>query len=92
MFNYALMLYNREQGIPINKEESARLFKISADLGNVNSMFNFAFILEQGEGIEMNKVEAIKYYKLAADHGNVIAMNSYASMLKKGSGIKKKKK
>ena len=92
MFNYALMLYNGEQGVPLNKEESARFFKISADLGNVDSMFNFAFMIEQGEGIKMNKKEAIKYYKLAADHGNITAMNSYASMLKKGNGIKKNKK
>ncbi|KAK8842425.1 hypothetical protein M9Y10_026008 [Tritrichomonas musculus] len=70
----------------------AEYYKHSADQGDIESMFNYAVILEEGNGIDKNKKEASHYYKLAADHGHVDAMVNYAFMLYDGDGIDENKK
>ena len=37
--------FYRGEGISLNKEESIKYFKMAADEGNPNAMFNYAVIL-----------------------------------------------
>ena len=68
MYLYGNMLYNGE-GMPINKEESARYYKISADKGNIEGMFLYANLLYKGDGIQKNVEESINYYTSCAENG-----------------------
>lgn len=85
-FVYGNMLTNG-YGISTSKREAAHYYKISADLGHVSSIFNYAFILDNIEGIFSRKKEAIKYYKLACEHGHSTSMFNYAFNLYNGEGI-----
>lgn len=63
---YASYLYSGEI-IPINKEESAKYYKITASKGDLDGMIKYGQMLYQGDGIDINKEEAIKYLKTAID-------------------------
>lgn len=43
---------------------------MATDLGNSNSMNNYAHMLENGEGVPINYEDAIIYYKMSIDLGN----------------------
>ena len=42
----------------MNKKEAAKYYKMAADKGNDDGMFNYALMLSNGEGIDTNKKEA----------------------------------
>lgn len=71
-------------------KEATKYYKLAADNGSVNGMFQYAYCMENGgNGIRKNFEEAAKYYKLAADNGCHEAMNNYGCCLSKGKGVKK---
>lgn len=80
MTNYAMILENGE-GVPVNKKEAAKYYKISADKGCPTAMFNLATMFEEGECVPVNKEEAVKYYKLSDDCGDKVAMYAYGSLV-----------
>ena len=45
-------------------------FKMSASIGDVNAMYNYASMNYNGNGIKRNIREAATYFKMAADHGD----------------------
>ena len=55
---------------PADKHKAASYFKMAADKGDVNAMFKYATMLENGEGVAVNKEQAIYYYKIANDKEN----------------------
>lgn len=73
-------------------QNSVECIKSLADNGDVNSMFNYAMMLEKGNGIEVDLKAASKYYKMAADNGHLDSMYNYAQMLFNGTGISVDKK
>ena len=77
---------------PGDKKEAAVYFKKAADSGNVDAMFNYGLMLNQGDGIRVNKKEAANYFKKAADQGHADAMLNFAIMLNQGDGIQADKK
>lgn len=40
-------------------------------------MYNYAYLLDNGDGIETNKIEASRYYKDAADNGHIMAIHYF---------------
>ena len=74
MLNYAIMLNNGD-GVPVNKSEAIKYFKMSIEKGNDDAMLNYAIMLNNGDGVPVNKSEAIKYYKMSADKGNKKAIH-----------------
>lgn len=57
IFKYAKLLQNGD-GIPMDKEEAAKYFKIGADKNDVDCIFNYGIMLFKGEGVPINKNEA----------------------------------
>lgn len=53
MNNYAVMLKNGN-GIPVDKSEAARYFKMAADNGCVISMNAYAVMQYAGSGVQIN--------------------------------------
>ena len=60
-----MLRYGR--GVPVNKEEALKYYKIAADSGTPIYADDYASLLFNGEISEINKSEAFKYYKLAVD-------------------------
>ena len=55
--------------VAVDKNEAARYFKMSAEKGCVEAMFNYGRMLDTGDGIPADKKEAERYIKMAADQG-----------------------
>lgn len=62
------------KGVPRDKKEAARLFKMASERGDSAAMYNYAYILENGLGCPSDRQEAFRYYKMSADLGNYNAM------------------
>lgn len=70
MNQYGVFLDSRK-GVEIDKVKACEYYKRSADNGNVDGMYNYARILEDGEnGVPVDYIEACKYFKSAADLGD----------------------
>ena len=68
------MLFNGK-GTLVDKTEAARYFKMSADKGDIDAMYNYGWMLSKGDGIPVDKTEAARYFKMSADKGDIDAMN-----------------
>ncbi|KAK8881416.1 hypothetical protein M9Y10_004152 [Tritrichomonas musculus] len=96
MYYYATML-QEGNGTPIDKKESSKYFKMSADAGkeafkyfkmeadegDVTTMMACAMLLRKGEGVQVDEEEGSRYYKMAADLGDTDAMIYYVMTLEK---------
>lgn len=51
--------------------------KLVADLWNVNAMYQYAIMTNDGDGIDVDYKEAEKYYKMAILKGDVESMFYY---------------
>jgi len=60
------LAYLNGDGVPVNKKEAFKYFKLAADQGHAEAQFNVGHLYG-------NKDESLKYYKLAADQGNIDA-------------------
>ena len=54
MNNYANML-KKGDGIPVDKTEAARYYKMAVGKGNADAMNNYANMLDEGDGIPVDK-------------------------------------
>lgn len=78
-----ILLQNNNYPLEQDCVKAAKLYKLSADLGDCGGMVKFAKMLLVGNGIEANQSESLKYFKIAADKGDIQAMIDYASNLSK---------
>lgn len=76
---YAHMAFQGD-GIPVDKKEAAKYFKMAADKGYSGAMFFYAEMLERGDGIPSDMKESHKYYQMAADNGNEDAKRKLKNM------------
>lgn len=72
MCNYVIMLSHGD-GIPVDKREALRYYKISTEKGDSNAMNNYGYMLDHGNGngIQVEKRLAVRYYKMAILKSNV---------------------
>ena len=61
-----------------------RKYKALADLGDVESMFQYASMIVENNVSMSSLEEAAYYFKMSADKGNELAMKSYADLLYDG--------
>ncbi|OHT02245.1 hypothetical protein TRFO_30716 [Tritrichomonas foetus] len=69
-------------------EQARVLMKEAADLGDVNSQYNYAYELFVDDDLKSRK-EMINYFKLAADSGHSQAALQYAQFLHEGEIVEK---
>ena len=70
-----------------NHTLAAHWFRMAANKGVTEAMFNYALCLEQGIGINRNIPEAMKYYRLSAANLFVPAMYRQAVLMMKGPAL-----
>ena len=70
------MYYNGEGGLPQDKKEAARLYRLSAEQGNAYAQCNLGFMYERGEGVPKDLNEARKWYQKAAAQGDELAKSA----------------
>ena len=78
---YALgYLYTIGSGVPTNKAEGVKWYRLAAAQGNADAQFNLGLLYANGEGVPENDAEAAKWYRLAAAQGN--ADREHAAILR----------
>ena len=81
--NYNYFGCGSEKNLP----EAARLFRIAAEMGDLDAQHNLGVCLERGEGVPRNPVEAFTWQKRAADAGHPEALCSVGVALLYGLGV-----
>lgn len=67
MFCYAEIL-SKGIGVSVNKEESAKYYKMAADQGKKEAMLIYADVLNKGIGVPANKKDAKIYIQMAKNY------------------------
>jgi TPR repeat protein len=62
-------------------------YKLAADLGNAESMYNLGLMYHFGQGVEQDYGKALEYYQKAADLGSVEAIHNLGVMYYFGNGV-----
>ncbi|KAJ3101946.1 hypothetical protein HDU97_000922 [Phlyctochytrium planicorne] len=91
--NWLGMIY-REGDIGIEKDlfESVKWFKLAADQGHAEGLFNLGKRYELGEGVTMDQAESLRLYIKAAEKGNATAQCSVAYAYQVGQGVPEDRK
>ena len=79
------------KGTPKNSVEAARLYKIAAEMGNINAQHAYGLSLQRGEGVPCNPMEAFTWLKRAADAGFAQAQCNVGHALETGHGVEEDK-
>lgn len=75
-------------GTTINFRRSRYWYSVAAHRGDLDSMVNYAIILDVGgNGIEKDHAEANIWYRLAANQGNALSMYHLGSNILDGLGV-----
>lgn len=78
---------NGRGGLPQDKNEAVRLYKLAATQGNMHAQSNLGYLYQTGGGgLPQDEREAARLYRLAADQGNAGAQANLASMYRAGRG------
>lgn len=68
--------------------EAAKCYKKAALLGNIDSQFEYAVSVYQGEGCEADALESAFWHWIAAGNGNEKSMMNLGVFYREGSGVK----
>ncbi|MAI84943.1 MAG: hypothetical protein CMM91_08440 [Rickettsiales bacterium] len=68
MYNLAV-IYDNGLGIPTNKNEALKWYKLASENNHKIAQFNLGWIYYHGENTEKNNFEAFKFYKKSALQG-----------------------
>ena len=83
LYHFAIMKRTGGCCVKKNIKQSAKYFKLAADLGNnPYAMYQYALMLLTGNGVQPDENLAIQYFKKAADFGFPDAMYQYALIMK----------
>ena len=66
-------MYGIGWGIPQNKSEAMKWYRLAAEQGNANAQNALGSYYEQGEVVPKDHAEAIKWFRKAAEQGHEIA-------------------
>ena len=74
------VMYYLGEGVPENKAEAARWYRLAAEQGDVNAQYELGTMYLNGEGVPENDAEAVKGYRLAAEQGDASAQSNLRGM------------
>jgi TPR repeat protein len=81
--------YENNLGVPLDHIEAVRLFRLSAEAGNVAAQCHLGLKFAKGDGIMQDHVEAAKWYLQAAHQGHVWSQIRLAEAFASGIGVPK---
>ena len=64
------LMYDLGVGVPENKAEAARWYRLAAEQGNALAQTNLGLMYANGEGIPQNNARAYMWWSVAAEQGN----------------------
>ena len=85
----AYYLLDTDKGMSNDNKEAARLFKISADLGDETAMNYLGRCYDEGWGVNKNQSTAVQWYEKAAINGNAYGCRNLAICYQAGYGVEK---
>ncbi|MDF1839560.1 MAG: tetratricopeptide repeat protein, partial [Planctomycetota bacterium] len=74
------LMYDEGQGVPEDRVEAARWYRLSADQGNAAAQSNLGLLYFRGHGVERSKDEAARWFGRAAAQGFAPAVSNLALM------------
>jgi hypothetical protein len=80
-------MYDSGKGVPQNRAEALRWFRMAASKGDDWSMNKIGSMYDQGLGVSENQAEALRWRLMAADKGNALAMAMLGLMYSSGLGV-----
>lgn len=86
MNNLGNSFYYGKSYLKKDNSACARCYEISANMNNIDAMYNYGWCLRHGYGIHENDILAAKWLKKAADFGNANAAYSYGLCCEEGAG------
>ncbi len=81
--------YKNGIGVEENVKKAVRLYRLSAEQGNVSAQKSLAYCYYVGIGVRRNDDEAVRLYRLAAEQGDRVAQFNLALCYERGIGGKK---
>jgi uncharacterized protein len=63
------MRYFQGRGVPVDKAEAVRWFRLGAEKGDLPSMDDLARALADGDGVPGDLAEAARWFRQAAERG-----------------------
>lgn len=66
-------MYYYGDGVEQNYKEAIKYYRMAANQGDIDAIYNLAQMYQHGEGVEKDCKEAMYYYKFAADQGDIDA-------------------
>jgi hypothetical protein len=76
--------YDLGQGVAVDKVRAAACFRVAAERGLVEAMYNHATLLALGEGVPQDKAAALAWLERAAAQGYAKAVNFVGSFREDG--------
>jgi uncharacterized protein len=70
-------------------KEAVRLWKPSAEQGNVIAQYNLGYMYEKGKGVPQDYKEAVSLYRLSAEQGDIDAQLKLGVSYGMGRGVPK---
>jgi len=64
------LMYDLGVGVPENKAEAVRWYRLAAEQGNALAQTNLGLMYANGEGIPQNNARAYMWWSVAAEQGN----------------------
>ena len=80
-------LYNRGEGVKIDKKEADKWFKLAAEGGDIDAQVLHGINLINGDGVTPNYSEAAKWIRLAAEKDSVYAQFILGDLYSKGKVV-----
>lgn len=80
-------LYSQGLGVKPSKEEAARWFRLAAESGDPQAMFELGIADMKGDGVEQDREAARTMFKQAAAHDHPGALFYLGLMAMQGSGV-----
>jgi len=81
------IMYYVGQGVPQNRAEAIRLYRLAAEQGNVHAQDALGFAYQNGVGVQRDVSEAAKWFRKAADQDNLDAQFNLGEMYELGNGV-----
>jgi uncharacterized protein len=81
------IMYFVGQGVPQNRAEAVRLYRLAAEQGNAHSQDALGFVYLDGIVVQRDVSEAAKWFRKAADQDNIDAQFNLGEMYELGNGV-----
>jgi TPR repeat protein len=81
------IMYYVGQGVPQNRAEAIRLYRLAAEQGNAHAQDALGFAYQNGVGVRRDVSEAAKWFRKAADQDNLDAQFNLGEMYELGNGV-----